>query len=156
MKKILCLVLLFEVINPMIRSQEIIEPGKFEPAKIKDELIKKYNKFNGKLSDQTVELWDTYFLKSPNIGNMHEGRPEIGWQIFHDGTVKFVEQEYEGIMEISDLKIYPISSNIAWVQGFLVQKDGERVGKALFYDSLVKTVDGWRVILSVVSKPEFE
>jgi len=143
-------------LNPMIRSQEILESEKFEPIRIKNELIKKYEKFNGKLSEQTVELWDTYFLNSPNIGNMHDGRPEIGWQTFHDGTVKFVKQKYEGIMEISDLKIYPISSNIAWVQGYLVQKDGERTLKALFYDSLVKTVEGWRVILSVVGKPEAE
>ena len=154
MKNIICSVLVFVVLSPMLSSQEIVEPEKFEPALIKDELIKKYEKFNGKFSEQTVELWDTYFLNSPNIGNMHEGRPEIGWQTFHEGNIRFVEKKYEGMMEISDLKIYPISSNIAWVQGYLVQKEGERVFKALFYDSLVKTKEGWRVILSVVGKPE--
>jgi hypothetical protein len=33
----------------------------------------------------------------------------------------------------------------------MVVKVGARVHEARFYDALVKTTDGWRVILSVVS-----
>ena len=67
MKNIICSVLVFVVLSPMLSSQEIVEPEKFEPALIKDELIKKYEKFNGKFSEQTVELWDTYFLKVDKV-----------------------------------------------------------------------------------------
>ena len=144
-----CLMLLMLV--SLANAQTILQEGEFDPEGIKSELAAKYNAFNGQLEDQTVELWDTYFLKSPNIGNMHEGRPEIGWETVHEGTVEYVKGKPAGEMRMENLEFYPISFNSAWVRGKMVVSVTGRVMKADFHDSLVKTVDGWRVILSVVT-----
>ena len=151
MKKIICVIISYLIISTVTNGQKIVRGGKFNPEKIKSELTEKYKTYNGRLEDQMVGLWDTYFLKSPNIGNMHEGRPEIGWDIFHKGNIKFVEAKYEGELQMENLEIYPISSNNAWVKGIMVAKIGGKAYRDVFYDSLVKTVDGWRVTLSVVT-----
>jgi hypothetical protein len=114
----------------LVSAQTVVKKAEFNPEKIKSELAEKYNAYNGRVEDQTVEMWDTYFLRSPNIGNMHEGHPEIGWEAFHAGTIAFVKSN---------------------PKGELVIKTNDRVMVADFYDSLVKTVEGWRVILSVVT-----
>lgn len=54
-------------------------------------------------------------------------------------------------MKMENLEFYPIESNIAWVKGKIVIKMNGREFRADFHDSLVKTVVGWRVILSVVT-----
>lgn len=152
MKKSLCALLVTLVtFVPLANSQTIVTDKSCDTDKIKPELEAKYKAFNCRLEDQTVEMWDTYFLKSPNIGNMHEGRPEIGWDTVHEGSIKFVESKPEGEMAITDLEFYPIDCNNAWVKGTMVITTSNGVFKAGFYDSLVKTVEGWRVILSVVS-----
>ena len=135
----------------ILNGQEIVKDKKFDPDKIKSELAEKYKLYNGKLEDQTVELWDSYFLKSENIGNMHEGMPEIGWKTFHENTVKFVESQYEGELLMNNIEIYPINSNTAWVKGIMITRINDKTYQSTFYDSLVKTVDGWRVVLSVVN-----
>ena len=124
---------------------------KYNPEKIKSELAEKYSAFDGRLADQTLELWDTYFLNSPNVGNMHEGRPEIGWEKVHEESIKFVERKPDGEMKMENLEFFPIDSHIAWVKGQMVVSVNNRMFKSNFFDSLVKTVDGWRVILSVVT-----
>ncbi|UCH83716.1 MAG: hypothetical protein JSW50_14900 [Candidatus Latescibacterota bacterium] len=144
-----CVMLLLFV--SLANAQTIVRNGEFDPEAIESELMAKYNAFNGRLEDQTVELWDTYFLKSPNIGNMHEGRPEIGWETVHKGTIEFVKSKPAGEMMMENLEFYPINSNTAWVKGKMVITVTDRVIRADFYDSLVKTVEGWRVILSVVT-----
>lgn len=151
MKKSICVIILSIVLCSLTFGQKIVEGGKFEPEIIKSELAKKYKTYNGLFKDQSVELWDAYFLKSPNIGNMHEGRPEIGWKKFHDGNIKFVEAKMNGEMLMDSLKIYPISSNNAWVKGIMVVKMGGQTYRDIFHDSLVRTVEGWRVTLSVVN-----
>jgi hypothetical protein len=151
MRRAICTLVALLALVTSANAQTIAKEGKFEPETIKSELAAKYAAFNGRLEDQTVDLWDTYFLKSPNIGNMHEGRPEIGWETVHSGTIDFVESKPQGEMMMENLEFYPVSSNIAWVRGRMVIKVGGRVIEANFHDSLVKTVDGWRVILSVVT-----
>jgi hypothetical protein len=135
----------------LVSAQTVVKKAEFNPEKIKSELAEKYNAYNGRVEDQTVEMWDTYFLRSPNIGNMHEGHPEIGWEAFHAGTIAFVKSNPKGELTMENLEFYPIDSNIAWVRGKMVIKTNDRVMVADFYDSLVKTVEGWRVILSVVT-----
>jgi len=136
---------------PLASSQTIVKEGPFDSEAIKLELVAKYEIFNGRLENQTVAMWDTYFLRSPNIGNMHEGHPEIGWETVHKGSIGFVKSKPTGEMIIADIECYPINSNTAWVRGKMVVRSGNQVLEAGFYDSLVKTVEGWRVILSMVS-----
>lgn len=151
MKTIACIFVVICIFAALTNAQTIVAGGEFDSQEIQSELAAKYNAFNGRLEDQTVEMWDTYFLKSPNIGNMHEGRPEIGWETVHQGTIEFVKSKPTGEMRMENLAFYPINSNTAWVKGEMVVEIGDRVLKADFYDSLVKTVEGWRVILSVVT-----
>lgn len=151
MKKVFLVITGLIIISTCANSQRIVKGGKFNPEKIKIEITEKFNAFNGKFIDQTVEMWDSYFLNSPNIGNMHEGHPEIGWDKFHDGNIKFVEGKYEGEMRFENLEVHPISSNLAWVKGEMISEIGEKTYKSIFHDSLVKTTEGWRVVLSVVS-----
>jgi hypothetical protein len=151
LKTILCIFVVLCVFAVLSNAQTIVPAGELDSDEVKSELAAKYNAFNGRLEDQTVEMWDTYFLKSPNIGNMHEGRPEIGWETVHQGTIEFVKSKPTGEMRVENLAFYPINGNTAWVKGELVVKIGDRVMKADFFDSLVKTVEGWRVILSVVT-----
>jgi len=151
MNKSIFVLVFFLLITAVSNGQEIVKEKKFDSDKIKSELAEKYKSYNGNLEDQTVEMWDSYFLKSENIGNMHEGMPEIGWKTFHEGTIKFLKNKYKGELLIDNIEIYPINSNTAWVKGMMITKINDQIYKSVFYDSLVKTVDGWRVILSVVN-----
>ena len=151
MKKSLSVIFLCLAISIVTTGQKIVKGGKFNPEKIKSELTEKYKSYNGRLEDQTVELWDTYFLNSPNIGNIHKDKPEIGWETFHKGTIEFVNSKLKGELRLDNLEIYPISSNTAWVKGRMVITIKDQSYKDIFYDSLVKTVDGWRVVVSVVN-----
>ena len=151
MKRSICTVFMLLAFATLTNAQMIVKEWEFNAEAIKSELAAKYNAFNGRLEDQTVEMWDTYFLKSPNIGNMHEGRPEIGWETVHRGSIEFVKSKPKGEMRMADLEFYPINGITAWVKGKMVITTNGRAIEAVFYDSLVRTVEGWRVILSVVS-----
>ena len=151
MRRLISTVILVLALGTLLNAQTIVKEGEFDSDGIKSELATKYDAFSGRLEDQTVEMWDTYFLKSPNIGNMHEGRPEIGWETVHKGSIAYVKSNPKGEMQMEHLEFYPINSNTAWVKGKMVVKTNGRVLKAAFFDSLVKTDEGWRVILSVVT-----
>lgn len=96
MKKSVYLIVLLFAFASMTTGQTIVIDGEFNPEEIKSELAKKYHAFEGRLEDQTVDMWDTYFLKSSNVGNMHEGRPEIGWETVHKGSIEYVNSKPVG------------------------------------------------------------
>lgn len=157
MKKIYFITVLL-LVGMLTYSQDIAKAGKYNPEKVNTELIKKYKDLNGPLAELSVELWDTYFLNNPNIGNLHEGRHEIGWERFHDQSVQFASRGMEGELLTENIVVYPINSNTAWVKGDLVMVIDGRRRVSNFFDALTKTVEGWRVFMSVVYpvKPEFK
>ena len=54
--------------------------------------------------------------------------------------------------ETYDLAVYPINESTAWVKGKLKMIfPNKKVSNNYFYDSLIKTRDGWRVFNSVVN-----
>ena len=143
---------IFFIISTTLNSFSQESKKDYNEEKIESEILAKYAAFDGPIKNQTVELWDTYFLNSPNIGNVHNNGSEIGWQTVHDGSVEYFSKQQEGIMKFYDINIYIINAKLAWVDGKfkITQPDGAEV-RVGFYDSLIKTNDGWRVIVSVVN-----
>ena len=118
------------------------------------EVLAKYKSLNGVVDDVKVDLWDTYFLNHSEIGNTHDNHTEIGWESFHNSILKnktFPVNERITV-ETSDITVHLINKNTSWVKGKLrlVLPNG-RVSNNVFYDSLIKTKDGWRVFNSIVN-----
>ena len=127
----------------------------FDPDAVKAEVTAHLERFAGPVSDQSIELWDEYFLNSPNIGNKHGPDVEVGWDAFHQGNIDFFAWPGRegGSFGVEDLRVYPINENLAWVRGEFLSTFGGVSTSAVFYDTLTRTDDGWRVVLSYV-EPE--
>jgi len=125
-----------------------------DPATISSEVLARYNELNGIIDDKKVDLWDTYFLNHHLIGNTHNNDSKIGWEEFHKVIMgdKLLPEDERFYAETYDITVYPINKNTAWVKGRLkiVYPDG-KVSENYFYDSLIRTKDGWRVFNSVVN-----
>jgi hypothetical protein len=126
-----------------------------DEAKIKGEVVAHLKRFAGPVADQSVELWDQYFLNSPNIGNLHGPDVEIGWEAFHQGNISFFSSAgiEGGSFDVDDIRVYPINENVAWVRGLFISNFGGATDSSVFYDTLVRTEEGWRVVLSYVEPP---
>ena len=128
--------------------------SEYNPDVITSELLAKYKELDGIIDDKKVDLWDTYFLIHKMIGNTHNNNSKIGWEAFHNVIMgdKLLPEDERFYAETYDITVYPINKNTAWVKGKLkmVYPDG-KVSENYFYDSLIKTKDGWRVFNSVVN-----
>ena len=126
-----------------------------EESSIKKEILARYQTYEGGSEEQTWEKWQDYFLRSPNIANMHGDRLEVGWEAYRDGSVPYYQRPIErrAAVRFEDLQVYVIDDRTAWVTGDFMNIFGEREMHALFYDMLIKTPDGWRVFFSYVAPP---
>jgi hypothetical protein len=130
-------------------SQELDED------RIKGEVAAHFQQFSGSVADQSVELWDDYFLKSPHIGNKHGPDVEVGWEAYHQAGIGFFTSPAvrDGAFDFRNVEVHPITEDVAWAKGEFVSTFGGRETVAVFYDTLIKTDEGWRVILSYVEPP---
>lgn len=121
-------------------------------TEVESEIKAFYSMLEGHVKNKTVEEWDRYFLKSPNIGNIHNNHPQVGWELFHKGIVELFSGNLDGNMTLTEFKIHPIDNRLIWVSALWTWEfqDGE-ILKSKFYDTLIKTDDGWRVVVSVVN-----
>lgn len=123
-----------------------------DSEKITNEILSKFSVYNGYVRQQTVDLWDTYFLKSKNIGNIHNNKPKIGWDTFHEGMKKFLSNPPNELIRFYNISVHPINSNLAWVDAeYSITLPDSSVQRAKFYDTLMKTEEGWKVVVSVVN-----
>jgi len=124
-------------------------------ASIEEEILARYSSFEGGAEEQTWEKWQDYFLRSPNIANVHGDRLELGWEAYREGSVAYDQRPVEkrAAVRFEGLKIRVIDGKTAWVTGDFMNIIGEREMHALFYDMLIKTPDGWRVFFSYVAPP---
>ncbi len=124
-----------------------------DEASIKEEILARYRSFEGSREEQTWEKWQDYFLRSPNIANMHGDHLEIGWELYREGSVAYYQRppERRAAVRFDDLQVYVIDDRTAWVTGVFVNIIGERELRPLFYDMLIKTGEGWTVFFSYVT-----
>jgi len=120
----------------------------FDEEEIKAQVSAKFTRYNG--IKATIEDWDEYFLDSPNIGNIHDGNLMIGWQTFHEDSVKDWEVIKDVIATFSNIQVFPINSQTAWATGDFEMAKGDDVRRSRFFDALIKTEAGWKVIMSYV------
>lgn len=150
MKATKCLVAVFFAVTLLLQ----FGCDKDDNSIIISEISAKYNNLNGVVDDAKVDLWDSYFLNHPEIGNTHENHTNMGWETFHNAIIKdkTLPLNERLAVETSDITVHLINKNTSWVKGKLkmVLPNG-RVSNNIFYDSLIKTKDGWRVFNSVVN-----
>ena len=123
---------------------------------ITKDIIARYRFFEGPSAEQTWEKWQSYFLNSPNIGNMHGDQLEIGWEVYQKESENYYKRpvaQKAGI-RFDDLNIFVVDEKTAWVTGTFVNTTGEKEIQPVFYDMLTKTPEGWRVFFSYVAPPE--
>ncbi len=120
----------------------------YNPEKIKKEVSSKFNAFNG--TGITLEQWDTYFMKSPNIGDIADGKPKVGWQTIHDRMAPAADMMKDIKVEVVDIIVYPIDERTAWAQGKLTFSRDTLSRTSEFYDALIKTGGEWKVFMSYV------
>lgn len=125
-----------------------------DPNIIVSEISAKYNELSGIVDDPKVDLWDTYFLNHPNVGNTYDNNTECGWETVHQALIKdkLLPIDKRFVFELFDITVYPINKDTAWVKGRIKLTFPEgKINNYIFYDSLIKTEDGWRVFNSVVN-----
>ena len=122
-------------------------------SRIKAELLARYRSFEGPAEEQTWEMWEDYFLRSPEIGNLHNTRLELGWEEYRDGSLGYLLRtpDQRAAVRFDELEVHVIDSRTAWVRGVFVNVIGEREMRPMFYDMLTRTEDGWRVFFSYVA-----
>ena len=122
-------------------------------SRINAELLARYRSFEGPAEEQTWEMWKDYFLSSPDIGNLHDTRLELGWEEYREGSLRYFRRapDQRAAVRFDELEVHVIDSRTAWVRGVFVNVMGEREMRPLFYDMLTKTEDGWRVFFSYVA-----
>lgn len=127
-----------------------------DEAGIIAEIEARYRSFEGSAENQTWEMWRHYFLESPNIGNMHGTNLAIGYEEYEAGSLAYFRRppEQRAAVRFEDLEVFVIDARTAWVKGVFVNTFGEREVRPLFYDSLVKTAEGWQVFFSYVAPPD--
>ena len=152
-KRVVTLMILALVLVLTACNSETKKPG-FDSEKIKNEILTKYNELNGLVDNAKVDLWDTYFLNHPGIGNTHNDHTNIGWETFHNAIIKdkSLPNNERLYAESYDITVYPINESTAWVKGKIKMIfPDKKISNNYFYDSLIKTKDGWRVFNSVVN-----
>lgn len=145
-------ILLLIVAPALVSAQDEVSPE----DSIKKEIIARYRSFEGAAEDQTWEMWQDYFLRSPKIANMHGTRLEIGWEAYRKGSEEYFKRpaEQRASVRFEDLKVFVIDEKTVWVTGVFVNVFGEREVRPIFYDMLTKTPEGWRVFFSYVAPPK--
>lgn len=138
-------------LNPGVVHGQAAAP---DHASIKEEIIARYRTFEGSPEEQTWEMWQDYFLRSPEIGNLHGDRLERGWEQYRDGSLEYFRRDpsQRAAVRFEDLEVHVIDSRNAWVRGVFVNVFGEREYRPFFYDMLIKTDEGWRVFFSYVAR----
>ena len=93
-----------------------------------------------------------YFLNSPNIGNVYDNTTIIGWETFHQTNIEIYKDNPVGEFIISNIEVYPIKKDLAWVcaNAKIAYSNGQSF-ESKFYDTMIKTKKGWKVVLSVVN-----
>ena len=94
-------------------NSEIKKPG-FDSEMIKSEILAKYNELNGLVDNAKVDLWSTYFINHPRIGNPHNDRTNIGWENFHNAMIKdkSLPKNERLYVEAHDIAV----SNLDWIE----------------------------------------
>ena len=64
------------------------------------EILARYRSFEGDSENQTWEMWQDYFLRSPNIGNMHGSNLRVGWETYRDASIRYFRRERCVIMRL--------------------------------------------------------
>ena len=148
MSFISCCILIF-VLGP---AQDAVS----SKENITKDIIARYRSFEGPSEEQTWEKWQSYFLNSPNIGNIHGDQLEIGWEVYQKGSQDYYKQpvaQKAGI-RFDNLRVFIVDEKTAWVTGTFVNIIGEKEIRPIFYDMLTKTPEGWRVFFSYVAPPK--
>jgi hypothetical protein len=81
-------ILVLAMVPALVSAQDKVS----SEESITNEIIARYRSFEGAAEDQTWEKWKDYFLNSPNIGNMHGNRLEIGWDAYHEGSQQYYQR----------------------------------------------------------------
>ena len=115
----------------------------------------RYRFFEGSAEEQTWEKWQEYFIRSPNIANLHGENLEIGWEAYRDGSLVYYDRpaEERAAVRLEDVQVHVIDDRTAWATGVFVNTIGEKEMRPLFFDMLIKTGDGWQVFFSYVAPP---
>ena len=152
-KNVITLMLLITVFILTSNVSEAKKPN-YDPEKITTEILEKYNELSGVVDDPRVDLWDTYFLNHPNVGNTYDNNTTYGWEVVHNELIKdkLLPSDKRFVFELYDIDVHPINENTVWVKGKIKLTFPEgKINNYIFYDSLIKTKDGWRVFNSVVN-----
>jgi len=122
----------------------------FDPAAVESEILAHVSAFNGRMAG--VELWDSYFVESPRVGNIHNDRlTDLGWEQWHKSNVEFFSAPRAETVQFSNLQVHPIRRDLAWVSGeYSVTVDG-KTRTSRFYDAMVRVDGRWGAFMSVVN-----
>jgi len=122
----------------------------FDPATVEAEILAHFAAFNGPLAG--VALWDSYFIKSPGIGNIHDDTlTDLGWEQWHKSNVEFLSTPRKETVKISNLRVHPINRDLVWVAGeYSVTVDG-KTRTSRFYDAMLRVDGRWGAFMSVVN-----
>ncbi|MBU1012822.1 MAG: hypothetical protein KKG99_07440 [Bacteroidetes bacterium] len=156
MKKKVCSFIMFFAVVLIVQSCTT-NKSEYNPDVITKEILAKYNELSGVVDDSKIDLWDTYFLNHPNVGNTYDNITNCGWETVHQALIKdkSLPSNERFVFELSDITVHPINKNTAWVKGKIKLTFPEgKINNYIFYDSLIKTIDGWRVFNSVVNSIE--
>jgi len=121
----------------------------FDPATVEAEILAHFAAFNGPMAG--VALWDSYFVKSAGIGNIHDGTlADLGWDQWHKSNVEFFSTARRETVEIFNLRVHPISRDLAWVAGeYSVTVDG-KTRTSRFHDAMLRLDGRWGAFMSIV------
>ncbi|MFC1791351.1 hypothetical protein ACFL0I_02665 [Gemmatimonadota bacterium] len=125
-----------------------------EEARIRSELEAHYQSFEGPPAEQTWEKWQSYFLRSPNIGNLYGSNMRVGWEAYEEASLTYFDrpQEERPAARFEELNIHVIDDRTAWVTGVYVRIWTGRTQRMRFYDVLISTPEGWRTVFSYVER----
>ena len=147
-----CCILILALFPTLVSAQDEVS----SEESITKDIIARYRSFEGPSEEQTWEKWQSYFLNSPNIGNMHGNHIEIGWKAYQQGSQDYYKRPVtqKAAIRFDDLKVFVVDEQTAWVTGTFVNIIGEKEIRPMFYDMLTKTPEGWRVFFSYVAPPK--
>ena len=142
-------------VTAFLSCKQPVKENAFDPVLVEKEIVQKYTALNCQVGNTTPDFWGTYFLNHPNIGNIYDNNVKLGWETYYKGIQKFLSQPVNEIISFYDLHAHPINAELAWVDGkYKIEKGDGTVEIAIFYDTLIKTEIGWKVIVSVVDTGE--
>ena len=142
------------VAAPIVLISLPAQPAALDEAEIIAEIEARYRSFEGSSEEQTWEMWRHYFLESPNIGNLHGTSMELGYEEYRAGSLAYFSRPpaQRAAVRFEELEVHVIDDRTAWVTGLFINTFGEREYRPHFYDSLIKTDDGWQVFFSYVAR----